>query len=158
VRPTLIEKLNIRESGGHQVPVEIVGLNTWSDIPIKNNVQTFPLYAYYTSGSPLGTLRFSAVTAAGNKLVMVSSKPIQDLPELTEEVEFPPGYERAIRLGLAMELAPEYGKPFDQVIALQYSQARKILKRTNSSTRLRDLQVDPALLQPRGYDIYNGPG
>ena len=158
VRPTLIEKLNIREPSGHQVPVEIVGLNTWSDIPIKSNVQSFPLYAYYTSGNPLGTLRFSAVTAAGNKLVMVSSKPIQDLPELTEEVEFPPGYERAIRLGLALELTPEYGKQVDQVIALQYAQARKILKRTNSATRLRDLQVDPALTQPRGYDIYSGPG
>lgn len=158
VRPTLIEKLNIREPSGHQVSVDIVGLNTWSDIPIKSNVQTFPRYAYYTSENPLGILRFSAVTAAGNQLVMVSSKPIQDLPELTAKVEFPPGYERAIRLGLALELAPEYGKQIDQVIAAQYSQARKVLKRTNSATRLRELQMDPGLSQPRGYDIYSGPG
>lgn len=158
VRPTVIEKLNIREASGHSVAVEIVGLNTWSDIPIKSNVQSFPRYAYYTSENPLGILRFSAVTAAGNKLVMVSSKPIQDLPALTAEVEFPPGYERAIRLGLALELAPEYGKQVDQVIAAQYSQARKVLKRTNSTTRLRELQMDGGLIQPRGYDIYSGPG
>lgn len=158
VRPTVIEQLNIKTPEGYNAAVEIVGLNTWSDIPIKNNVQSYPRYAYYTSDNPLGILRFSAVIAAGNELLMVSSKPIQDLPALTAEVEFPPGYERAIRLGLALELAPEYGKQVDRVIAAQYAQARKVLKRTNSTTRLRELQMDPGLTGSRGYDIYSGPG
>jgi hypothetical protein len=33
-----------------------------------------------------------------------------------------------------------------------------VLKRTNSTTRLRELQMDGGLIQPRGYDIYSGPG
>jgi len=83
--------------------------------------------------------------AGGNKLAMISAKPITDLPALTAEVSFPPGYDRAIRLGLALELAPEYGKDVTAVMAAQYAQARKVLKRINSLSRNRDLEMDPGL-------------
>lgn len=159
VRPTIIYQLHITDGSGTRNQVEVVGLNTWSDIQNRNFVQTYPKYAHYTSSYPLGVLHLSAAATEGTKLEMVSAKPIQDLPVLTADVQYPPGYDRAIRLGLALELAPEYGVKVDQVIAIQYAQARKVLKRTNSATRNMDLKVDPALLnQGAYYDINNGLG
>lgn len=160
VRPTTIEHLRIIDTEGNSLPIDLVGLNTWANIPIKDTVQTFPKYAYYTSSNPLGVLRLSGIpVAGGNKLAMISAKPITDLPALTAEVSFPPGYDRAIRLGLALELAPEYGKDVTAVMAAQYAQARKVLKRINSLSRNRDLEMDPGLTyEAGGYDVYSGPG
>jgi hypothetical protein len=160
VRPTTIEHLRIIDTEGNSLPIDLVGLNTWANIPIKDTVQTFPKYAYYTSSTPLGVLRLSGIpVAGGNKLAMISAKPITDLPALTAEVSFPPGYDRAIRLGLALELAPEYGKDVTAVMAAQYAQARKVLKRINSLSRNRDLEMDPGLTyEARGNDVYSGPG
>lgn len=157
VRPTLIEHARIRDAGGLERPVEIVSLNIWAEIGIKDTIHDWPSYLYYEPSYPLGVIRFSANTRAGSELKLVTSKPLAELPALTSETEFPPGYERCIRLGLALELAPEYGKQVDPVIAAQYRQARAVLKRTNSATRTGTLKVDGGLLQPRGYDIYSGP-
>jgi len=44
-------------------------------------------------------------------------------------------------------------------MAAQYAQARKVLKRINSLSRNRDLEMDPGLTyEARGYDVYSGSG
>lgn len=159
VRPTLIENLRIKNAGGLEIPVRIITVDAYADLRYKDSQTTYPRWAYYEPTRPEGTLYLSASTIAGDELIMISSKPIEDLPALTADITYPPGYERAIRLNLAMELAPEYGKPLDQVIAAQARQAITVLKRTNSATKGRTAKVDAGLLSRggHGYDIYSGP-
>jgi hypothetical protein len=159
VRPTTIEDVRIRDAGGLEEPVEIASLNKWSGIRIKDAVLTYPDYIYYEPTFPLGTLYLSAYPVENNYLLMVTTKPLTALPALTVDVDLPPGYLRFIRLGLAVELAPEFGKTIDPVIAATFRQATAVLKRTNSKSRMGTLEVDKGLLQRRrGYDVTQGPG
>jgi len=156
-RPMFIHHLRIRDGSGYEQTIDISSLNTWAEIPWKDTETYWVQYAYYIPEFPLGRLVFSSWPQAGDALKMVSAKPITELPALTADVEYPPGYDRAIRLGLAMELGPEYGKPVDPVIAAQLRAAQTVLKRTNAKPRIPTLRVDPGLTREPRYDIDVGP-
>ena len=157
VRPTTIENVRIRDAGNLETPVSIASLNLWANISLKDTVVNTPDYVYYEPEYPLGRLEFSCIPTAGYTLKLVTTKPITELPALTESVQFPPGYEKAIRLGLAIELAPEYGVDVSQAVAAGYRQALMVLKRTNSKTRMGTVEVDSGLIRENGYDINHGP-
>ena len=157
VRPITIENVRIRDSGGFEEPVKIASLNKWASIRIKDSVLTYPDYAYYEPAFPLGTFYLSAIPVENDIIKIVSTKQLSALPALTADVDLPPGYKRFIRLGLAVELASEYGKTVDPVIAATYRQATAVLKRTNSKSRMGTLEVDRGLTQRRRYDINQGP-
>ena len=157
VRPFAIEHMRIRDAGGREAMVRLASFNEWAGIALKDTVVTFPWRAYYEPNFPVGTLYFDTIPEPGNLLRMTNRKPLADLPGLTEDMEFPPGYERVIRLGLAMELAPEYGKEISQLAAMQFASAYQAIKRTNSRSRMLTLEVDSALTRSRSYDITHGP-
>lgn len=83
--------------------------------------------------------------------------PMTALPPLLHELDLPDGYERLLRLALAMELSTEYGVMPSQVLVSQYANAASAIKRMNSVARGRTLRVDAALLRSGGYDINQGP-
>lgn len=158
VRPTTIENVRIRDPGGLETTVTIASLNIWAGIDLKDTVVNAPNYVYYEPEYPLGRLEFSGIPTTGDTLKLVTTKPIEELPALTESVQFPPGYDKAIRLGLAIELASEYGVDIPPEIALNFRQAIMVLKRINSKTRIGTIEVDSGLTQQkRGYDINHGP-
>lgn len=157
VRPTTIENVRIRDAGNLETPVSIASLNLWANISLKDTVVNTPDYVYYEPEYPLGRLEFSCIPTAGDTLKLVTTKPITELPALTESVQFPPGYDKAIRLGLAIELAPEYGVEISAAVAAGYRQAIMVLKRTNSKTRMGTVEVDSGLIRKNGYDINHGP-
>lgn len=157
VRPQHLVNVRIKDAAGTERPVTIASLEQWARVPIKDAERIAPVYLYYAPEYPLGRIELSALPEPGDTLMLVSAKPIEALPSLTEDVEYPPGYDRAIRLGLALELAPEYGKQLDQVLAAQLNNAMTVLKRTNSRARVPSLEVDAGLVRKRGYDINQGP-
>ena len=55
---------------------------------------------------------------------------------------FPPGYERWLRVGLALELSPEYGKDPSPLLVAMLAESKSALKRTNTVVPL--LGMDPA--------------
>lgn len=157
VRPIAIENLRLRDSGGLETEIKQYSLNQWASIPIKDAVRNYPEGFYYEPGYPLGTIYFSSIPDTGDTLKLVSRKLISDLPALGTDLTYPPGYDRAIRLGLAIELAPEYGKPVPAEMAALFRDSLFKLKRTASAGRVPSLQADAGLVRRRGYDITSGP-
>lgn len=157
-RPQHLVNVRVRDAGGLETPITITSLEQWAGTPLKDTERYAPAYVYYIPEMPLGRLEFSANPQDGDTLKLVSAKPIEALPALTEDMTYPPGYDRAIRLGLATELAPEYGRPVDQVLFTQLMQAMTALKKANSRARVPTLEVDRGLRRGRRYDIDHGPG
>ena len=158
VRPLSLRHMRVRDDGGLETVVRIASLEQWAREPLKDSERHAPAYAYYENTYPLGRILFSSFTTTGDKLLLVSLKPIADLPALTSDVTYPPGYDRAIQLGLAIELAPEYGKQVSAAQASLYQQAISALKRTSAANRVPSLSVDEGLTRERRYDINHGPG
>lgn len=157
-RPISINNVRIN-AGDRDVQVTIASMELWASIELKDNVVTYPDYVYYDNQFPLGKLRFSEIPTTGDTLKLVSLKMLADLPAISADMEFPPGYDRAIKYGLALELAPEYGVTVSNLIAAQFRDAISVLKRTNGQSRTGNLRVDGGLLNNNGYyDINDGPG
>jgi hypothetical protein len=75
--------------------------------------------------------------------------------QTTQLLNLPPGYERALKYALAIELAPEFGKSASPEIVAIANNAKAAIKRNNLQSV--ELKCDPAILPHHcGYDIWNG--
>lgn len=69
-----------------------------------------PRYFFHNRTHPIAELVFNAPLAVGDEITITGRRTIHTLT-LNDDIEMPEGYERAILLNLAMDLAPTYGKP-----------------------------------------------
>ena len=114
------------------------------------------------SVSSANTILFEAVPYDGETLHLEVIQPLSEIlpvAGLTEIINLPPGYERALIYNLCLELAPEYGKEPTALIATQAVQAKLKLKRNNYRSLV--LGMDRALATQRkgigSYIIESGP-
>lgn len=127
-----------------EIPMAVLTKEQYQAIILKTLESTFPLYMYAEGTYPLDNLNFWPVpNTAVNNVVLYSWKPLADLANINTSLSLPPGYERALKYGLAIELSSEYGKtPSDTTVALAIESKAEI-KRMNF--RPEFLQVDKEL-------------
>lgn len=146
-RPMQIEEAFIQLTSSNPVielPVRILTKEQFASILIKQLSSTLPTDLYAEGTYPLETLNLWPVPSSVNNLVLYSSKPLAELTTLGTALSLPPGYERALRFNLALELSPEYGRAVPDVVALTASDSKANLKRQNAKPKY--LRVDDALL------------
>lgn len=157
-RPLRISKAFIKKTNGSdyvEYPIEIANEDEWAMIASKSVSSTYPQKLYYEQAYPLGKIRLWPVPTEANTLVLYSWKPLTAFASLDTTISIPPGYLRAIRYNLAMELAPEYGKPTSTEVMAIASESKTAIKRLN--IRPFYSEVDPALLSGnKRFNIYTG--
>jgi hypothetical protein len=135
-----------------ELPMQMLTMEQYAGIILKGTPSTFPLAFYSDNAFPLTNISVWPVpTCSSNNLVLYSWKPLADLAALTTVISLPPGYARALRFNLAIDLAPEYSKPLDETVAAKAIEAKADIKRMNQ--RPRFLQVDDAVRSNGG--VYN---
>ena len=160
-RPEKILAAFIRDGSGTDYIQEIIEVETYSRISRKTNVSR-PSRFYVRKGWPYNTILFESLPYNSETLHLEVVQPLSEmLPAvgLTEEINLPPGYERALTYNLCLELAPEWGKEVPNVVAVHAVEGKKWLKRNNY--RKIVLGMDRAVAtQRRGigtYIIEQGP-
>jgi len=143
---------------GTDYPVLPIDYDDYAVIKLKTLQNVYPEYFYLDKASPvLANLYMYPVPSTASTINLYSRKPLTNFASLTDNLTLPPGYERALKYSLAVELAPEYQVSAGQdVIALAIA-AKASLKRTNK--RPLTLQIDPAALTISGkrrFNIYTG--
>jgi len=144
--------------GGVDYPILPIDYDDYAVIKLKTLQNVYPEYFYLDKSSPvLANLYMYPVPSTASTISLYSRKPLTSFASLTDNLTLPPGYERALKYALAVELAPEYQVSAGQdVIALAIA-AKASLKRTNK--RPLTLQIDPAALAVSGkrrFNIYTG--
>ena len=107
-RPTSITNAYVRINGV-DFPLKQINAADYSTIANKSTVTGVPVYYYYEPSFPNGTLTIWGAPDQAYTLYYDSWTPLTEFPDLTTQVTFPPGYYRALRYGLAAEIAPQYG-------------------------------------------------
>lgn len=153
-RPTRLLSVKIRITSGADLPVRILAYDDYAAIRLKTISNSIPQYVYLDMDSPEANLYLYPVPSAAYDLVCYSEKPISDELALGDTLSFPPGYLRALKYALAIEIGREFNAKNLDDIKLIANDAISKLKRANK--KLTTLSVDPALLSPRGtrYNIY----
>lgn len=113
VRPTQILTAFTRISN-IDYNIGIISDVEFDGITQKNIGSTIPEVMYYNGNAPLGTITIYPVPVTGT-LHIRSEKPLTEFTSLDTELEFPPGWERALIYNLAVEVSGEYGQPVEQL-------------------------------------------
>lgn len=154
-RPIRIDRasLVLAASSNAELPLNIVDDEGWQIAQGKSTTGT-PYILWPETKYPLINLWLNPIPVNADTLVLYTWQQIGRLASVSATVSLPPGYARALRYNLAMELAPMYGaQPSD--LAIQTAMDSKAdIKRIN--TKPGYLRSDPALLQRRPFNVISG--
>lgn len=115
VRPIAIKKAFFRiNSIDYQM--DKLSDEEYEDIDYKSLSSTFPNKYNYDNAHPYGTIRIYPALASSAALHLLSEKPLTSFSALTTTVDLPPGWKRALKFNLALEMAPEYGVDAPQLV------------------------------------------
>jgi len=160
-RPERIISAFIRDSSGTDYHLKEMNSDQYSRLNIKDSVAR-PARFYLRKGWPTNEILFESIPYAGETLHMEVVQPLSEvLPaaSLTEEINLPPGYERALIFNLCLDLADEWGKSPSAAVATHAVEGKKLLKRNNYRDLI--LRVDKAISTTRRsmgtYQIQEGP-
>lgn len=162
-RPTIIDHVNYQNTAVSptlELPLTPLTDDAWAAIPQKNLTSTLPTSWYYnpTFTTGYGSLYLWMVPSQSSlQGVLYAPHAVTRFGALNDSIALPPGYNRFLRDGLALELAPEWlgNLPIDPSLIQSYTEARDRLKTANF--RMMDLSLDRAVLPQRGgyYSIYS---
>lgn len=141
-RPVKIEAAAVITASGVGRPCRIATSEEWTAYLDKAATGNFAEILYYDHGYPTGTL-WLAPKPTGGTLELFSYKPLAQLASLTSAVDFPDGYERALRSGLAMDLAVMFGRPLPPGLPEKAADAKMAIAGLNQAILGRPNQAEP---------------
>lgn len=157
-RPIEIQNVLVQLAGSNpavEVPLQIVTQDEYAAITVKGLSSQYPVAVYSEGTYPLETLNLWPSPNTGVNLVIYSAKPLANISNLSTTLSLPPGYQRALKYNLAIELAPEYGRQPSEVVVAEAANSRAAIKRKNSKPKF--LQVDDAVsARPVAWDWRTG--
>ncbi len=107
-RPITVKSAVVRV-GSIDYPLRWLSVEEYqTEVIAKAISTTIPRFAVYDNAYPLATLTFYAVPSGGT-FYLQSKKPLANLSALNSTVDLPPGWKKALKYNLAIDLAPQYG-------------------------------------------------
>jgi hypothetical protein len=156
-RPILLEDSTYFRDPATNVSYGLRFINQlqYNNIAVKTVTSTYPQVMWVNMTFPNITMSVYPVPTRDMEFHFVSVQPLTDPASLETLLEFPPGYLRAFRYNLALELAPEFNvEPSNEVRRIAMYSKRN-LKRINNPD---DVMAMPYSLMARRnrYNIYAG--
>jgi hypothetical protein len=134
-----------------EVYLELATDQSYVGQPVKTLTGSPPQTVSYTRGAPLGELWVWPVPTVATDLVVYWREAVRQFPDLVTPVALLPGYAKALRTNLALELAPEYGRQPDALVVKLAAESLADVKRAN--VPWVEIGIDPALTGGGAYDI-----
>lgn len=130
-RPRRIKTAQVVATNGATQAPALVDSVGWASIPDKTRTGLFAESLYCDYAFPSATISLSPKPAGGT-LEIYAYTPLTAFTGLTQTISLPDGYERALRYALAIDLAPEYGRPVDQAVAGIANESRNAIVQLNA--------------------------
>lgn len=156
VRPLSIDALGIIDSNDDESPLALLTEAEWIGMGLKDGISsTLPTSAYIEWSFPLANVILWPIPTEALTLAIYHPHALEAFADYDTDYDLPPGYARALRYNLAVELAPEFGRPLDPLVAGLAAESLATIKRANHRTVI--VGVDEAVLvQVGGFDIGMG--
>lgn len=135
--------------------IKIINQQQYDGIAVKTVTSTYPSVMWINMEFPNISMTIYPVPTRELEWHFISYDELANPVTLADTLAFPPGYLRAFRYNLAMELAPEFGvEPSAQVQRIAMT-AKRNLKRINNPDDIMALPY--ALVSSRQkFNIYSG--
>jgi hypothetical protein len=142
-------------STGVSYDIKIINQEQYNSIALKTVTSTYPQVLWVNTDFPNVTMYLYPVPTRALEWHFVSVQELDQPATLATSLIIPPGYLRAFRFNLALELAPEFGiTPSPQVQRIAMSSKRNI-KRINNPGDVMSMPY-AIVTQHTKYNIYSG--
>jgi hypothetical protein len=156
-RPILLDDSTFFRDPSTNVSYGIKFINQlqYNNIAVKTVQSTYPQVMFVNMTFPDITLSVYPVPNRMLEFHFISVQPLANATTLSTDLAFPPGYLRAFRYNLALELAPEFNVEPPPEVRRVAMYSKRNLKRINNP---RDLMAMPYSIIARRnrYNIYAG--
>lgn len=146
VRPVQVNSAFV-EYQGVSFPLYQQNQEEFNLITLKSQQQVLPRFWLYLNTAPLGTLQIWPVPSLAMPLTLTMQRVLPPLT-LASTIDYPPGYAKALRYGLAVELLPEYGMQPSPLLIEMARSSKATIKRANYVNTVAS--YDPTLVGPQG--------
>jgi hypothetical protein len=119
-------------NAGLDYGIEIITRDKYTALGYKGIAGPWPTKLYYDPTFPLGTIFFYPNPTSALQLHLWTDTIFSDFSTLTQAINLPQGYARAIKKNLAVELAPEYGKSPSELLMRQAHESKMMIKSLNA--------------------------
>jgi len=135
--------------------IKLINQQQYDGIAVKTVTSTYPQVMWVNMGFPDVSLTIYPKPTRELEWHFVSVQELDRPATLNTELFFPPGYLRAFKYNLAMEIAPEFGvEPSQQVKRIAMTSKRN-LKRINNPDDIMSLPYALVATRQR-FNIYAG--
>lgn len=117
--------------GGVDFPVTPIPQLQYNDISLKSMQQPIPERMLYVNDAPLGLITLWPVPSQAIPLVLSTGQVLTNPVTLATVLTGPPGFTKALRFCLAVELAPEFGIEASATVIQVAADAKGDYKRAN---------------------------
>lgn len=131
-RPVSIENAFTRDTGNSDWEITEINNDQYQRIILKDTESTYPYYFFYRPDFPLGEINVWPTPGQSLTFFINVRNQLTQFTDINTNINFPPGYVRALKYNLALEIAPEYGRELSGVIVSQAAQSKERLKDTNN--------------------------
>jgi hypothetical protein len=146
--------LNITQAyftiGNLDYPLIMIDDQQYNDIVLKDIGTSIPQYINYSPEFPYGKIRL--YPQASGTLFIASQKALTGFAALSTTVSLPPGWTRALRYNLAIEMAPEFGVATPPEVIAMAKQSKGEIALAIAKTR----PIKPLDNRDGWGNIYNG--
>lgn len=155
-RPSRIERMSIVNLNNPaqplELPLEMLSDQEWQSVPVKIINSALPTKVYDDGAFPFRNLSFWPIPTVLVNTRIYGWSALTQFPDLFTDETFPPGYLKALRYNLAVDLAPEYGVPLRPEVAAQAISSKAVIKSINAPMPVS--YVDPAIRGEKA-SVYN---
>lgn len=113
------------------IPLQVLTAQEWADIPVKKMTGTFPYAVWFDMTYPLITAYVTPIPTGSNYSMMFFDKNAITELSLNTVLSFPPGYKRALKYALFVELAAGYQIEVPASIAQLAKSSKQAIDRQN---------------------------
>jgi hypothetical protein len=153
VRPAEVESAYLLiDTASH--PLWKLTEEEYSAIPEKDSAGTYPDKFLYRATMPDGTLLVHPVPSGTCSVILKTRIPLAAFGAATDTVSLPPGWEEALTMNLAVEIAPEYEMEAKPSTVQRAVKSKAAIKRANH--REAHLVTELALLGRGHGNILTG--
>lgn len=130
---------------------DFITLDRYNQIGYKGVPGPWPYLAAYQPNYPLGTLWVYPQPSLAGTVFLYTDLILTQFTNLTQSINLPQGYSRALKKLLGLELCPMFGKTPSPQLLIQAKEAKTLLKNQNSSPVIT-MNYDSDLVYSRHTD------
>jgi hypothetical protein len=156
-RPILVDDATyFRDpASGISYGIKLINQQQYNGIAVKTVTSTYPQVMWVNMEYPDIYMAVYPVPTKVLEFHIVSVSPLTAPASLSTDLTFPPGYLRAFKYNLAMEIAPEFGvEPSPQVVRIAMTSKRN-LKRINNPDDIMSMPYSIVATRQR-FNIFAG--